>query len=385
MKKKDFKKLLGSYRHSNKSGLVRLIHKNPEYESLLKEVTSLDGLSISETLYLYYNGMSSVPRCPYCDSDRKFISLTKGYSNTCGTPQCKSLSYQESNLENRARKGDYSHVGRPLRYEFKFSEKELWDEYEYYKNARGSLSAQPKRNKIIKQFQQSVFYAQERKLLRDKKVREKLFANRKKYLGKDAKDLTPTEIYNGFKISGIWNGYSHFSPLWMKFFVEACDMCDTIYDPCGGWGHHMLGILGAGKKYVYNDFSKETTDNVRRIVDFFGMESFVTIYNEDATEFVPDEAEHAAWFLCPPYFNIEIYNGKKFKDVEDYSNFLTGLFHDWGCTESRYLGIVIREDYLPLIKVSVKPDNDFTIDGMGSFGYHNKKIIREHLYVYCKT
>lgn len=90
----------------------------------------------------------------------------------------------------------------------------------------------------------------------------------------------------------------------------------------------MLGILGTGKKYVYNDFSKETTDNVRRIVDFFGMDSFVTIYNEDATEFVPDEAEHAAWFLCPPYFNIEIYNGKKFKDIEDYSKFLKGIFHD---------------------------------------------------------
>ena len=382
---KDVISLLKSYEDKNKSGLLRIINRNPSCKKVLKDMIGVETDDIAELVYAYYNQLKEIPCCPYCQKPRKFISLSKGYSNTCGSSDCKHESYSTSNKEHRAVNGSYENVGRPIPYRFNYSEKELWDEFTFYETSHGSLGVQPKRNKIIKQFQQDVFYAEERKLLKKRHVREKLFNNRERYLGKTSGELTPTEVYNGFKISGIHKGYSHFSPLWMKYFAERCG-ADVIYDPCGGWGHHMLGVLGLGIKYIYNDFSPETAENFRKIVDYFGINHIVKgIYQEDARSFVPEDADEAAWFMCPPYYNIEVYNGKKFKNIDDYADFLNSIFHEWACSNSKCFGIIMKEEYLKLLDCPAPPDYSEPLAGMGTFGYRKKKNSEEYLYIWCKN
>ena len=65
--------------------------------------------------------------------------------------------------------------------------------------------------------------------------RRKVIQNRMKYLEKKECDLTPMDIILGFKRSGVYYGYSHFNPIWTKWFVDRYNI-RNICDPCGGWG-----------------------------------------------------------------------------------------------------------------------------------------------------
>ena len=57
-------------------------------------------------------------------------------------------------------------------------------------------------------------------------------------------------LLRGFKISGIHYGYSHFNPLIIKKFLEDTN-AKICYDPCGGWGHRILGSMNIDK-YIEN-------------------------------------------------------------------------------------------------------------------------------------
>jgi hypothetical protein len=166
-------------------------------------------------------------------------------------------------------------------------DKKLQQEFNYYKTASGNLSSistNSKRYNIIKYFQQNVFYKNEIKLFQDKNIRDKLIDNRKRYLNKDT--FTVFELLTGFKIAGIHYGYSHFNPLWFKWFIEKYNVT-TCYDPCGGWGHRLLGGLNL-KRYIYNDLSTTTYNNINNIINYFGITNTVT-YNNDACNFIPNE------------------------------------------------------------------------------------------------
>jgi thiamine kinase-like enzyme len=130
-----------------------------------------------------------------------------------------------------------------------------------------------------------------------------LIENRVKYLKKDVSSLTHLDILNGFKRSGLFYGYSHFNPLWFKWFLNKFNV-KICYDPTGGWGHRLLGALNI-EKYIYNDLSMNTKLNVDRIIDFFKIKN-VDTYCKDAKTFTPDD-NFDAMFTCPPYFNVEKY------------------------------------------------------------------------------
>ncbi len=199
-------------------------------------------------------------------------------------------------------------------------------------------------NYIIKYFQQDVFFKKEKEIWsNDPEKREKLITNRVKYLGKDESELTPDDILTGFKKSGIYYGYSHFNPLWFKWFIKEYDV-KSCYDPCGGWGHRLLGGLDLDL-YVYNDSSPSTKKNVDRIVDYFKIKNTVT-YNEDASKFNPVE-KFEAMFTCPPYFNTEHYECGDFESRDSFDAFLDSLFEVFRKHEEcRIFGLAIRDDLL---------------------------------------
>lgn len=211
-------------------------------------------------------------------------------------------------------------------------------EIELFKKREANYNSRVSSNRIIHTFQ-SHFFDKERELWQDKSIQKKLIANRKKYLFKDV--FTDREILRGFKISGIHIGYSHFSPLWLKKYVID-EGVKTIYDPCGGWGHRLIGASISNVNYIYNDLWDKSYNGCKQIAQFLNYEC--ELYNYDCTKFTP-VADYDCIFTCPPYSNVEIYNNKFFKSDEDYNTFLIEMFNQSIKPSVTKIGIVINDTY----------------------------------------
>lgn len=252
-------------------------------------------------------------------------------------------------------------------------------EFLYYLDTPGKLTDISKNNEIIKYFQQDIFYKRERELWEDPKIQEKIILNRQKYLKKSIDDLTIADILSGFKRSGIYYGYSHFNPLWFKWFIEKYNI-KTCFDPCGGWGHRLLGGLNL-TKYIYNDLSLSTKNNVDNIIEFFDITNTIT-YNNDARTFIPNE-NYESIFTCPPYFNKEHYECGDFLDVDDYNNFIKDLFKNFYVKKECYIfGMVIQEN---LLDTNIyKPNEIFPLNIHKASHIVKNKRYKENLYIFMK-
>lgn len=370
----DIKILLEKYRNENKSPLFRKVNK--------LGITSVGspGRTIQEEIYNFYNN-SDIPVCPYCGSPKKFISYNKGYSATCGEPQCKKMSYSDSNTKN-SKLRSYENVGRKQAFHISYSEDELYKEFEYYRTQPGNLWSQPLKNKIIKYFQQDIFYKKEKELLKDKKIYNKLYKNRQKYLHKE--EISVQELLRGCKISGLYYGYSHFNPLWTKWFVEKYGV-KSVFDPCGGWGHHFLACMELLESWTYNDISETVRVNTERLCEFLGIKN-VRFMSQDARDVTINDVE--AYFTCPPYVtpngkNLEHYECGDFKNFRDYVEFLNTLISNWEKSGARIFGIILRDDIVRYVERNWDECFEIGISNMKSHLSKNK-IHKEFLYVFKK-
>lgn len=214
-------------------------------------------------------------------------------------------------------------------------------EIKYYNNYEGRYKFNCTMNYIIKYFQQENFYKTEKELWNNENIQIKLLNNRKKYLEKE--EFSSDELLRGFKISGIHYGYSHFNPLIIKKFLKDNNV-NICYDPCGGWGHRILGSLDI-EKYIYNDLSYHTYKQCINMCKSLNINN-CDFYNEDANYFCPNN-EFDAMFTCPPYYNIEEYECGIFESIEKYNEFIDNLFNIFYKKEScKIFGLVIREDLI---------------------------------------
>lgn len=204
-----------------------------------------------------------------------------------------------------------------------YSIEEMSKEIKLIESKKGDITSSPLYNKTVITFQPT-FYSKEKELYQNPDIRDKIIKNREYYLNKKKEELTDREILSGFKKSGIHYGYSHFSPLWGKYFIEKYNV-NSIYDPCGGWGHRLLGAWSID--YIYNDADKNVKNGVQNIWKYLkNNKSLKLFYNKDASNFTPNKLYDAV-FTCPPYYNHEIYYGKKdsLKLYPDYQDWL----HKW--------------------------------------------------------
>lgn len=263
---------------------------------------------------------------------------------------------------------------------FNISEKLLREEFEYFKKTQVDelVETVGRKNLIIKQFQCTEFYKHEMEIFANEpNTRRKLIQNRCKYLDKKEWELTPNDLLTGFKKSGIYYGYSHFNPLWTNWFVNKYAI-KTIYDPCGGWGHHMLGMLSC-EKIIYNDINKKVAANVQKMKDYFDINN-LQVNVSDARIFVSDNVD--AFFMCPPYFNVEHYE-KDFESLDEYSLFLNSIFDIWHKNTARIFGVIIRDDFISLI--NDKPEEIFPVEyGKSHFSKANDKTYKECFYIFKK-
>ena len=258
------------------------------------------------------------------------------------------------------------------------SKYEIDKELLYFYNTPGSISAQPNKNKIVLYFQQDNFYKNERILFQDNEdIRRKIIDNRIKYLNKSENELTELDILRGFKISGLYPSYSHFSPLWTKYFVEKYNL-KYVADPFGGWGHHMIGFAAANCKYIYNDLSHNTVEGVRKINEFLG--THYQIIEGDAREFIiPYSCDGV--FMCPPYYNLERYECGDFKSIEEYNQLMLDVFDNCKASKARIIGIIIREDFEYLLKQGF--EDWISKEEVNTMKSHFSKAGKKKEFLYC--
>ena len=262
------------------------------------------------------------------------------------------------------------------------SDKQLFSEFEYYQNSIGKIASPNNKNYIVKYFQQDEFFKTEKILFQNKDIRDKLINNRMKYLNKKYDQLTVEDILYGFKRSGLYYGYSHFNPLTFKWFINNYN-CKICFDPCGGWGHRLLGSNNLDL-YIYNDLSTSIYNNVNNIIDFFNIRNVKT-YNKDAYDFIPEE-NYDSMFTCPPYYNLEHYECGDFETYDDFLLLIDCLFYAFYYKEScKYFGLVIREDLLDNDYKSLASEiylikNKASKHIVKSINHHNN----EYLYVFDK-
>ena len=175
-------------------------------------------------------------------------------------------------------------------------------------NNKNGYASQPNKNKIILHYQWKEYYKKELELWYNNDIYNNLplqswiYLNRKKYINKDATNISDLDILRAFKISGIYIGYSQFSPFWLNQFINEYNI-KSIYDFCGGWGHRILGSYNID--YIYNDINPNVYNNCVKMVDELNIPN-VVLYNNDSSIFTPKE-DYECVFTCPPYWNKEIY------------------------------------------------------------------------------
>lgn len=262
------------------------------------------------------------------------------------------------------------------------SDNQLFSEFKYYQNSIGKISSPNNKNYIVKYFQQDEFFKTEKILFQNKDIRDKLINNRMKFLNKNYDQLTVEDILYGFKRSGLYYGYSHFNPLTFKWFINNYN-CKICFDPCGGWGHRLLGSNNLDL-YIYNDLSTSIYNNVNNIINFFNIRNVKT-YNKDAYDFIPEE-NYDSMFTCPPYYNLEHYECGDFETYDDFLLLIDCLFYAFYYKEScKYFGLVIREDLLDNDYKSLASEiylikNKASKHIVKSINHHNN----EYLYVFDK-
>jgi very-short-patch-repair endonuclease len=258
------------------------------------------------------------------------------YESKPPTPSLVPLStipYNEVSIRNK----DH------LDYSYPFSAQQ--NELENVRNARGDPTSTAFYTKIVLSHQPH-YYDTEKKMWYDNNdnVRDRLLANRLKYIGKNEYQIKDKEVLRGFKISGIHIGFTHFNPLWIKYFIEKYNIT-SIYDPTAGWGHRLLGSQNI--KYIGNDWDERTYNGLCNIVKDFDLKD-VIIYNNDCSNFTPPE-DYQAVFTCPPYFNTEVYNNKKFKNLEDYKQWWEKTVKCALKPSTEYFAYVINHAYKSLL------------------------------------
>lgn len=353
--------------------------------------------------FIEYNGNWTHGGHPYDeknDGDRKVVEKWRGknskfYDNAIYNWTVRDVSKRRTAKDNGLNYIEFWSVSEVKNYVGANTVRDVvqlnisWDrkraeyEYEYFlsKDAQNLNPVVSRNNYIVKYFQQDMFFRKEKELWStNEKMKERLIGNRIKYLNKDESELTPEDMLNGFKKSGFLYGYSHFNPLWFKWFIQKYNV-KRCYDPCGGWGHRLLGGLGL-EKYIYNDLSKGTKENVDRMVKFFNLNN-VTTYNEDARYFVPEE-KFDAMFTCPPYFNVEEYECGKFADIDEYNGFISSLFEVFDRKrECSIFGLVIREDLLPEKFHCFKDKVPINVKDVSYFN-SEKNRHDEYMYIFLK-
>ena len=246
-----------------------------------------------------------------------------------------------------------------------------------------------KNNRLLLPFIWKEFYKGEIEAWKELELKTKLLKNRCMYLNKRIEDLTDNDILRGFNVSGLRRGFSSFSPKIITSFMNEFNI-KSIYDPCGGWGHRLLGSWNID--YHYNDTNTELVNNIKSLDKYYSnikQGGIHTFSNENASEYIPNR-KFDATFTCPPYFDTEIYSSDKTSTniYKDYSSWLNIWWRNTVINSKKVSNIfayVISEKYA-LDMNRVIEEEGFTLIDIKIVSVNKKNHIsvsaKENLFIY---
>ena len=266
--------------------------------------------------------------------------------------------------------------------EINIDKKKMILEFNHIKNDNRGYETGTYWNEIVLNFQWKEFYKKEIELwntnpiFRGVPLRSYIYSNRLKYIGKSKHELTDREILRAFKIIGIHFGYSFHSPFWIKQFIKDYEV-RCILDPCGGWGHRMLGAsTDSNITYIYNDINTNTYRNCKDMADYFNM-SNVIFYNKDASELRLKE-NYDCIFTCPPYHNLEIYSNDGAENLPylEFKYWWKSVIANALHKGLKYIAFVINEKYKQdlsdMIKDYAQLDKEIPLGSSTQLHHFNK-------------
>ena len=246
---------------------------------------------------------------------------------------------------------------------------------------------------IAKQYNFYEFYKNELSMWRDNKtyrneisLRDYIYSNRKKYLGKDKEDLTDAEILGAFKIAGIYNTYSVYNN---KYFKQVLDKykVKSVIDYSSGWGERLLTCAAKNIKYFGIDINLEVVKGHNNIIKDYKLTKQKSIVGDSATIKIDNIEEFDMAFSCPPYYNLEKYTDKGADNLSTYEDFLAWwdkLVKNIGKT--KYFAFQMSTEFAPDM-VDIVEQNKYslieTIECKRNVSHlNNKSKYEEKIYVF---
>ena len=172
------------------------------------------------------------------------------------------------------------------------------------------------------------------------------------YQIKDAKGLSFSELWQNVDLLKkilVWNRKSHSTPYMseLKRGIYFCSgatkstmyrpqmakiitqHCESVFDPCAGWGGRMLGSVSNGCKYYAFEPNTKTYENLQKLISFLGIKDKAHIINDDVLNFNQYDIPKTDMCLTsPPYFDLEIYcneNTQSINGMKDYDDWSKNL------------------------------------------------------------
>jgi 16S rRNA G966 N2-methylase RsmD len=100
---------------------------------------------------------------------------------------------------------------------------------------------------------------------------------------------------------------------------------DIVLDPCAGWGGRMLGAVSYGAHYIAFEPNTETYNNLQTIVNYLGIQQWVTLICDDALNMKKYHLPKVDMVLTsPPYFDLEVYTHEATQSITK-----TSTYQDW--------------------------------------------------------
>lgn len=246
---------------------------------------------------------------------------------------------------------------------------------------------------IAKQYNFYEFYKNELSMWRDNKtyrneisLRDYIYSNRKKYLGKDKEDLTDAEILGAFKIAGIYNTYSVYNN---KYFKQVLDKykVKSVIDYSSGWGERLLTCAAKNIKYFGIDINPEVVKGHNNIIKDYNLTEQKSIVGDSAIIKIDNIEEFDMAFSCPPYYNLEKYTDKGADSLSTYKDFLAWwdtLVNNIGKT--KYFAFQMTTEFAPDM-VDIVEQNKYslieTIECKRNVSHlNNKSKYEEKIYVF---
>lgn len=145
----------------------------------------------------------------------------------------------------------------------------------------------------------------------------------KEYVGDVTDGRVTTEVKTSYQTNK--SNISVFNPyLCMCLLRGYAPKNANIYDPFGGGGTRAIISTTMGHNYTGCEIRQEEIDGVQKRAKKLGL--IFTLHHKDARDFVQSE-EFDFSLTCPPYYNLEKYNGGKndLSMVPTYKKFMGGI------------------------------------------------------------